>query len=48
MKTENEKYEAPKLREHGSIEQITHGGADGSSLDANFTAGTPRGDLTFS
>lgn len=41
-------YEKPVLREQGSIEKITKGGADGASLDANFPIGTPFGDLTFS
>lgn len=41
-------YEKPVLREQGSIEQITKGGRDGFSLDANFPIGTPFSDLTFS
>lgn len=41
-------YEAPELETLGAIEDLTHGQSTGSALDADFTAGTPVGDLTFS
>lgn len=45
---EKEEYEAPKLLAHGSIETITQGGSAPGVLDADFPAGTPFPDLTFS
>ncbi|WP_235536021.1 MULTISPECIES: lasso RiPP family leader peptide-containing protein [unclassified Sphingomonas] len=41
-------YEAPELIDAGLFEEITEGGANGSVLDASFSAGTPVSDLTFS
>ncbi len=41
-------YESPELIVHGALEDLTHGGAVGSALDAAFPVGTPFGDLTFS
>lgn len=41
-------YETPELIDAGLFEEITEGGANGSVLDANFSAGTPVSDLTFS
>jgi hypothetical protein len=41
-------YETPELIEVGSFEAVTQGGADGTVLDASFSAGTPVTDLTFS
>lgn len=41
-------YVAPELIDAGLFEEITEGGATGSTLDANFSAGTPVSDLTFS
>lgn len=43
-----EEYETPKLVVHGAIESLTQGLETGSFLDANFPAGTPASDLTFS
>lgn len=41
-------YQAPVMREHGKVEALTKGGADGSATDAFFPSDTPKGDLTFS
>jgi hypothetical protein len=41
-------YEKPCLVVHGTLEEITHGTDFGESLDADFPAGTPRGELGFS
>ncbi|WP_292290412.1 lasso RiPP family leader peptide-containing protein [Marivita sp.] len=41
-------YEAPIVRSHGKVEDITKGGSTGLRLDASFPAGTPFGDLTLS
>jgi hypothetical protein len=41
-------YETPELIDAGLFEEITEGGANGSVLDASFSAGTPVSDLTFS
>lgn len=41
-------YEAPKVQEIGSVHELTLGSADGYALDADFPAGTPKSDLTFS
>lgn len=41
-------YETPDLEELGSVEDLTLGQSTGWALDADFSAGTPAGDLTFS
>ncbi len=41
-------YETPELETLGTVEDLTRGSSSGSALDADFSAGTPRGDLTFS
>ena len=41
-------YETPELIDAGLFEEITEGGASGSTLDATFSSGTPVSDLTFS
>jgi hypothetical protein len=41
-------YQAPALRTHGSIEQITQQNSRGSFIDATFAAGTPVNQLTLS
>lgn len=41
-------YETPELETLGAVEDLTQGNATGSNLDADFSDGTPRGDLTFS
>lgn len=43
-----ETYEAPKLTEIGSFEEITQGLHDGSFTDMNFPTDTPKPLLTFS
>ncbi len=42
------KYIKPKLKAHGSVEDLTHGGTTGRKLDADYPSGTDYGDLTFS
>jgi hypothetical protein len=42
------RYETPSLEKIGSFEELTLGGASGSALDADYPAGTPFADLTFS
>lgn len=46
--TEKLAYETPELEVLGTIEDLTHGNATGSRLDADFSAGTSVDDLTFS
>lgn len=41
-------YETPDLEALGTVEDLTLGMSDGYALDADFQAGTPKGDLTFS
>lgn len=41
-------YTPPKLVDLGSVRELTLGHATGLYLDANFPAGTPFSDLTFS
>lgn len=41
-------YARPALRVHGKVEDLTHGMADGNSLDRNFPVNTPKPQLTFS
>ncbi len=41
-------YEAPQLIELGAFEELTQGSSTGGFLDADFPAGTPVPDLTFS
>lgn len=41
-------YVAPQLVVLGSIEDLTLEASEGPNLDADFPAGTPFGDLTFS
>lgn len=41
-------YATPELEALGSIENVTRGNTPGQALDADFAAGTPKGDLTFS
>jgi hypothetical protein len=46
--TDKKAYEAPQLVVHGSLEDLTQAGKNGGFLDADFSAGTPKGSLTFS
>lgn len=41
-------YVPPTVEDLGSLQELTLGQSQGSSLDADFSAGTPFGDLTFS
>jgi hypothetical protein len=41
-------YVAPKIVDHGDLVELTAQQTDGDALDADFPAGTPRGELTFS
>jgi hypothetical protein len=41
-------YEPPAITELGTIVEMTRANATGSKLDADFSAGTPVGNLTFS
>jgi hypothetical protein len=41
-------YEAPALRDVGSVRELTLGNATGVFLDEDFPEGTPFSDLTFS
>jgi hypothetical protein len=41
-------YEPPVLVDFGDLFELTAGHRDGDHLDADFPAGTSRGDLGFS
>ncbi len=41
-------YTKPHLTIYGNVEVLTKAGSNGNALDKDFTAGTPRGELTFS
>lgn len=41
-------YEAPQVKDYGTLVQLTAAQTDGNFTDADFPAGTPKGDLTFS
>ncbi len=41
-------YIAPVVEDLGSLHELTLGQSSGTRLDADFTAGTQFGDLTFS
>jgi hypothetical protein len=41
-------YIAPAVEELGSVRDLTWGQSTGSKLDADYSAGTLFGDLTFS
>lgn len=45
---ENKPYITPELTVHGDVEAITQANTGGGRLDADFPAGTPRGEITFS
>jgi hypothetical protein len=42
------KYEAPAIVDYGDLTALTAGAADGAFLDADFPAGTAKGQLGFS
>jgi hypothetical protein len=48
MISQKKQYAKPELSVHGNVEVLTKGSATGSRLDADFKAGTPVSDLTFS
>jgi hypothetical protein len=41
-------YEAPAVKDYGSLADITAGSSAGNFLDRNFPVNTPARDLTFS
>jgi hypothetical protein len=41
-------YEKPEVVDYGTLAALTAGASTGSRLDANFSAGTFFGELTFS
>lgn len=41
-------YEKPKIVDYGDLVELTAAGTEGDCLDADFSAGTKRGSLTFS
>lgn len=41
-------YAPPRLAIYGNVKALTQGTQTGDCLDADFKAGTPRGQLTFS
>jgi hypothetical protein len=41
-------YESPTVVDYGDLVELTAGGVSGGCLDADFSAGTPYGRLTFS
>jgi len=41
-------YVAPAVEDLGSLPELTLGQSSGSRLDADYSAGTLFGDLTFS
>lgn len=41
-------YEPPRVTDHGALQDVTAGQADGDTTDRDFPAGTPKADLTFS
>lgn len=50
MEHENQvaEYESPTVVDYGDLVELTAAGTDGACLDADFSAGSPRGKLTFS
>ena len=48
MKAPSTPYEKPSVVDYGDLVELTAGTSTGNFLDADFPAGTFRGDLTFS
>ena len=46
--SESTEYASPRVVDYGDLVDLTAGGVTGDCLDADFAAGTKRGDLTFS
>lgn len=40
-------YDAPVVTDYGTLHDLTAGAATGACLDADFPAGTPFDELTF-
>lgn len=47
MDKEKKIYSTPELIVYGDLTDITQAGQSGGWLDADFTAGTPIGDITI-
>lgn len=43
-----DEYESPTVVDYGDLVELTAAGTDGDCLDADFSAGSSRGKLTFS
>jgi hypothetical protein len=43
-----ETYEKPEVADYGDLVELTAAGSDGDRLDADFAAGTSKGNLSFS
>ena len=41
-------YESPAVLDYGTLQDVTAAQTDGNFLDADFPAGTPKDELTFS
>jgi hypothetical protein len=41
-------FEAPVVKDYGTLVELTAMMSDGERTDAAFPAGTPKGDITFS
>ena len=41
-------YQAPQVKDYGTLVELTAGQSDGEQTDAAFPAHTPKKDLTFS
>jgi hypothetical protein len=41
-------YEAPAVRDYGTLSELTAGQQNGAQTDAAFPVHTPKQDLTFS
>lgn len=47
-RAESQGYEAPRIRDHGGLTDLTAGQTNGNVTDRDFPAHTPKQDLTFS
>jgi hypothetical protein len=48
MQKDKIEYEAPRIKDHGDLAELTAGNQQGEFTDANFPAHTPKSNLTFS
>jgi hypothetical protein len=46
--TQPKPYEPPTVVDYGDLRELVAGQVNGSLLDRDFPAGTPKTDLTFS